>query len=90
MPPWMYVETPVLDSAAGTLVTVLNWRNTTGEPFPLSVAVSFTAGSVVSALQGSLTFTQKPGGAGGGGRVSFVLPTLPNVSDFISISKAKW
>jgi hypothetical protein len=83
LPPWLYVETPVLDAPAGTLLTILNWRNTSGRPFPLSVAVSFEAGSVVSALHGQLPFSQ----AASGERVSFVLPTLPNISDFVSIHK---
>ena len=78
-----YVELPVLDSAEGTLVSVLNWRNTTGATFPLSVAVDFKVASVESALVGALPFTQ----AAGGGRVSIVLPSLPNVSDFISIRR---
>eukprot|EP01047_Picozoa_sp_COSAG01_P079027 COSAG01_NODE_14827_length_1405_cov_1.530628_2_plen_73_part_00 len=47
LPSWLYVETPVLDAPAGTLLTILNWRNTSGRPFPLSVAVSFEAGSVI-------------------------------------------
>eukprot|EP01047_Picozoa_sp_COSAG01_P079026 COSAG01_NODE_14827_length_1405_cov_1.530628_1_plen_68_part_00 len=38
---------------------------------------------VVSALHGQLPFSQ----AASGERVSFVLPTLPNISDFVSIHK---
>jgi hypothetical protein len=83
LPPYLYVETPVLDSEEGTLVTILNWRNSTGQQFPLSVAVNFTVGKVVSALLGSIPFTQQKGAP----RVSFVLPTLPNITDFISISR---
>lgn len=77
-----YVELPVLDSPDGTLVSVLNWGNTTGSKFPIAVSVNFTVDSVESALVGKLQFTQDSSG-----RVMIVLPSLPKVSDFISIYK---
>ena len=79
-----YVELPVLDSIDGTLVSVLNWGNTTGSKFPFAVAVNFRVHSVESAVLGKLAFTQASSG-----RVLIVLPSLPKVSDFVSIYRKK-
>jgi hypothetical protein len=56
------VETPVLVSAKGAAVTVLNWRGAPLASLDLRLRLPFPVGSVESVTHGRLPFTQTPQG----------------------------
>ena len=96
-----WVETPLLEAAAGSVVTVLNWLNTTQAPGPQSLLLScnislgFTPASVTSTELGAIKKTtaagtgngwwEEEGSEGGGGVVSVRLTV--GAADILSFHK---
>ncbi len=65
------IEAPLLLSAKGAAVTLLNWTGAAQQNLNVTVKVPFAVGSISSVQQGKLTFKQSAPG-----QVTVTLPSL--------------
>ena len=87
----MQVETMLLTSAAGAVVTLLNWRESPVESLAVQVLMGFPPAEVTAVQSGTkLTFNCNPADddiAGGSYWVGFTTPL--EHADFITLSAKK-